>query len=187
MMLHGFPPMDFSMDVSLEMQVNNNCDLCDQKVTEIMHSIIAVYSVTYGNIMKLEARANPNLFMAVVYKYRDHGKIIRLHFEGAPIAPQPGEGRGGGAYYNAPQVNYPYHSPYAPPQQQLLAGNFGYPMLKPPPPQQKEAPEGVYKQHTVPPPFAMQPPPPMPLSSYSYIEPPYWPVATPSGGKCVIM
>ena len=135
----------------------------------------SVYSVTYGNIMKLEARANPNLFMAIVYKYRDHGKIIRLHFEGAPIAPQPGEGRGGGgAYYNAPQVNYPYHSPYAP-------------MLKPPPPQQKEAPEGLYKQHTVPPPFAMQPPPPMPLSSYSYIEPPYWPVATASGGKCVIM
>ncbi|KAJ4886483.1 hydroxyproline-rich glycoprotein family protein [Raphanus sativus] len=171
------------------MEVTKNCELCEQKVTGIMQSIIAVYSVSFGDIMKLEARANPNLFMAVIIKYRDHAKVNRLHFEGAPVTPQPGEG--GGGYYNAPHVNYPYpYSPYAPPQQQFLAGNYGYPMLKQPPPPQKEkeAPEGVHKQqHTVPPPYAMQPPPPMPLSSYSYIEPPYWPAAPPSGGKCVIM
>ncbi|KAG2317922.1 hypothetical protein Bca52824_021044 [Brassica carinata] len=146
--------------------------------------------------MKLEARANPNMIMAVIAKYGGHGKVIRLNFEGSPVPPQPGEGRSyygqsSSAYYNASYVNYPYPSPYAPPsqQQQFLAGNYGYPMLKPPPQTQKEAPEGVYKQqHTAPPPYAMQPPPPMPLSSYSYVEPPYWPAAAePSGGKCVIM
>ncbi|KAL0719558.1 hypothetical protein Bca4012_068882 [Brassica carinata] len=180
------------------MEVNNDCELCSQKVSEIMHSITAVYSVTFGDTMKLEARANPNMIMAVIAKYGGHGKVIRLNFEGSPVPPQPGEGRSyygqsSSAYYNASYVNYPYPSPYAPPppqQQQFLAGNYGYPMLKPPPPQtQKEAPEGVYKQqHTAPPSYAMQPPPPMPLSSYSYVEPPYWPAAAePSGGKCVIM
>ncbi|KAF8080880.1 hypothetical protein N665_0918s0020 [Sinapis alba] len=170
------------------MQVNNNCELCQQKVTEIMHSITALYSVTYGDTMKLEARANPNVILPAIYKYGDHAKVIRLHMEGEPITPQPGEGSyyGQSGYYNAP-VNYPYPSPY-PMQPQFLLGNYGYPMVKPPP-QEKEAPERVhYKQHhTVPPPFAMQPPPPMPLSSYSYIEPPYWPMAPSSGGKCVIM
>ncbi|KAJ0242427.1 hypothetical protein HA466_0208930 [Hirschfeldia incana] len=130
--------------------------------------------------MKLEARANPNLFMAAIVKYRDHGKVNMVKFEGAPVTPQPGEG--GGYYGQSGFYNPLFNNPYAPPQQQFLAGNYyGYPMSKPPPPPQKEAPQGVYKQHTVPPPFAMQPPPPIPLSSYSYVEPPYWPAAPPSG------
>ncbi|CAH8362525.1 unnamed protein product [Eruca vesicaria subsp. sativa] len=137
--------------------------------------------------MKLEARANPNLFMATIRKYQHHGTVNRIHMEGVPVPPQPGEG----AYYaqsgyNNAAVNYQYPSPYAP--QQFLAANYGYPMLKPPPQQkEKEASEEVYKQHTAPPSYAMQPPPPMPLSSYSYVEPPYWPTPPASGGKCVIM
>ncbi|KAJ0263941.1 Uncharacterized protein HA466_0023820 [Hirschfeldia incana] len=161
--------MDFSVDMSCEIKVNNSCELCHRKVTEVMQCLTAYYSVTYlgsNNTIKLKARANPNVIMWISHKYGDHGKISNFRMDGQPVIPQPGVG----GYY-------PYPSPYAPPPPQFLAGNYGYPMANPPPPPQKEAPQGMNKLHTAPPSYAIQPPPPMPLSSYSYIEPPYWPMS----------
>ncbi|CAN6893757.1 unnamed protein product [Brassica oleracea] len=208
-MLAAPPPMDFSVDMSCEIKVNNSCELCNRKVNEVMQSLTgtlflsfyfslvvddrfiflifiitaAFYSVTYlgeNNTIKLKARANPNVIMGISHKYGDHGKITNFHMNGQPVTPQPG----GGCYYgpsgynlpsNAPGY-YPYPSPYAPPPQ-FLPGNYGYPWPNPPPPQKESTPQGIYKQHTAPPAYVMQPPPPMPLSSYSYIEPPYWPMS----------
>ncbi|CDY23569.1 hypothetical protein HID58_068362 [Brassica napus] len=182
-MLAAPPPMDFSVDMSCDIKVNNSCELCNRKVNEVMQSLTAFYSVTYlgeNNTIKLKARANPNVIMGISHKYGDHGKITNFHMNGQPVTPQPG----GGCYYgpsgynlpsNAPGY-YPYPSPYAPPPQ-FLPGNYGYPWPNPPPPQKESTPQGIYKQHTAPPAYVMQPPPPMPLSSYSYIEPPYWPMS----------
>ncbi|KAL0900250.1 hypothetical protein Bca101_084211 [Brassica carinata] len=182
----GAPPlaMDFSVDMSCEIKVNTSCELCHRKVSEVMQSLTAYYSVTYlgeNNTIKLKARANPNIIMGISLKYGDHGKITNFYMDGKPVTPQPGAGYYGPSGYNnlpsnAPGGYYPYPSPYAPPQQ-FLAGNYGYPMQNLPPPPKESTPQGIYKQHTAPPSYAMQPPPPMPLSSYSYIEPPYWPTS----------
>ncbi|KAF2544781.1 hypothetical protein F2Q70_00023520 [Brassica cretica] len=62
-MLAAPPPMDFSVDMSCEIKVNNSCELCNRKVNEVMQSLTAFYSVTYlgeNNTIKLKARANPN-------------------------------------------------------------------------------------------------------------------------------
>ncbi|KAF3610964.1 hypothetical protein DY000_02050762 [Brassica cretica] len=146
-MLAAPPPMDFSVDMSCDIKVNNSCELCHRKVNEVMQSLTAFYSVTYlgeNNTIKLKARANPNVIMGISHKYGDHGKITNFHMNGQPFLP----------------------------------GNYGYPLPNPPPPQKESTPpQGIYKQHTAPPSYVMQPPPPMPLSSYSYIEPPYWPMS----------
>ncbi|CAH8384863.1 unnamed protein product [Eruca vesicaria subsp. sativa] len=172
--------MDFSVDMSCEIKVNRNCELCHRKVTEVMQSLTGHYSVTYlgdNNTIKLKSRANPNVIMWLNHKYGDHGKLTNFVMNGEPVTPQPGGGYYGPSGYNNLPSNapgyYPYPSPYAPQPKQFLPGNFGLHMANP---TQKEAPQGIYKQHTSPPSYVMQPPPPMPLSSYSYIEPPYWPL-----------
>ncbi|CAH2053850.1 unnamed protein product [Thlaspi arvense] len=160
-----------------------------------------VYSVDFvgeGNVIKLKARANPNLILAIIQRYGDHGKITNFHLDGQLFTALP---RGGfsspsGFYHPSTAAgNYQY-----PPQ--YFAGNYGYPMSNPPPPyfagncgnpmsippqKQTEAPAGIYKYHTAPPSFTHTPPPPRPLHSYAYVEPPYWPTSSSSGGNCVIM
>ncbi|XP_024015805.1 uncharacterized protein LOC18025177 [Eutrema salsugineum] len=194
--------MDYCVDVSCDMKVNRSCALCRQKVTELMHCLVAVYSVDFtgaDNSMKLKARGNPNAIMFIMDKYGEHGKITNLRLEGDLITSRSGGGfnsQSGGYYLpsNA-AANYPYmtSSPYPypyppPPPQSYFAGNCAYPMSNQPPPQQKtEAPRGIYKQHTAPPDFTHPPPPPRPLYNYAYIEPPYWPTSSSDGGKCVIM
>lgn len=132
-----------------------------------------------NNTIKLKARANPNVIMWLNHKYGNHGKFASFHMDGEPVTPQPGGGYYGPSGYNNLPSNAPVYYPYPSQPPQFLGGNYGYPMPNPPPPPppQKEAPQGIYKQHTAPPSYAMQPPPPMPLSSYSYIEPPYWPTS----------
>ncbi|KAF8109428.1 hypothetical protein N665_0095s0001 [Sinapis alba] len=147
-----------------------------------MQSLTAFYSVTFlggNNTIKLKARANPNVIMWITHKYGDHGKITNFHIDGEPVTLQPSGGYYGSSGYNLPSNAsgyYPYPSLYAP-QPQFLAGNYGYLMLNPPPPPKELTQQGINKQHTAAPSYAMQPPPAMPLPSYSYIEPPYWPTS----------
>jgi len=46
------------------------------------------------NSMKLKARVNPNVLLAVAERYGEHGKITNLRFDGEVMTP-----RGGGGYY----------------------------------------------------------------------------------------
>ncbi|KFK38647.1 hypothetical protein AALP_AA3G142100 [Arabis alpina] len=151
--------MDYTVDMSCVMKVNRNCELCRQKVTEMMQHVNVVYSVDFGgddNTIKLKARANPNIILAVIERYGEHGKVSNLRFDGEVMNFQ------GNGYYGQSGFYLPSNS----------AGYY------PPPPQQMEAaPRPMDHQNTA------RPFPSRPLYSYSYVEPPYWQKSS----SCVIM
>ncbi|VVA97459.1 unnamed protein product [Arabis nemorensis] len=172
--------MDYTVDMSCVMKVNRNCELCRQKVTEVMHCVNVVYSVDFvgaDNSIKLKARANPNIILAVIERYGEHGKISNLRFDGEVMNFQ------GNGYYGQSGLYLPSNSAgYYPPPPHVFAGNYGYPPTSNPPHQIESAPRRINNQLLEPP-----RPPAKPLHSYSYVEPPYWQTSSSSGGRCVIM
>lgn len=139
------------------------------------------------NSMKLKARVNPNILLAVIERYGEHGKITNLRFDGEVMTPRGGGYYGQSGYYLPSTAGgyYPYPSSYPPPPPYAFAGNYAYPTSNPP--RQTEAPRQVTNPHTAPPSYTLPPPPSRPLHSYSYVEPQYRSSSSSGGGRCVIM
>ncbi|EOA31590.1 hypothetical protein CARUB_v10014786mg [Capsella rubella] len=168
------------------MKVNRSCELCRQKVTEVMHCVNGVYSVDFvgdDNSMKLKARVNPNILLAVIERYGEHGKITNLRFDGEVMTPRGG---GGGYYgqsgYYLPSCTagsyYPNSSySYPPPPPYAFTGNYAHPT----------ADHAPRNPHTTPPSYTLPPPAPRPLYSFSYVEPQYRTSSSSGRGRCVIM
>ncbi|CAL9220627.1 unnamed protein product [Arabidopsis halleri] len=183
--------MDYTVDMSCVMKVNRSCELCRQKVSEVMHCVNGVYSVDFvsdDNSMKLKARVNPNILLAVIERYGEHGKITNLCFHGEVMTP-----RGGGGYYcqsgyyipSTCRGNYAYPSLYPyPPPPYVYGGNYAHPASNPP--RHTEAPRQVTNPHTTPPSYSLPAPPSRPVHSYAYVEPQYRTSGS-SGKGCVIM
>lgn len=199
------------------MKVNRSCELCWQKVSEVMHCVngtclstfvcvycfvddscwyskfpilltAGVYSVDFvsdDNSMKLKARVNPNILLAVIERYGEHGKITNLRFDGDVMTPRGGGGYYGQSGYYIPSTargNYAYPSLYPyPPPPYVYGGNYAHPASNPP--RHTEAPRQVTNPHTTPPSYSLPAPPSRPVHSYAYVEPQY----RTSGKGCVIM
>ncbi|KAL1204858.1 hypothetical protein V5N11_017460 [Cardamine amara subsp. amara] len=182
--------MGYTVDVSCVMKVNRSCQLCRQKVAELMHCLTMVYSVDFvgaDNTIKLKARADPYIFLDVIERYGEHGKVSNLRFDGEVMASRGGGYYGQSGYYlpTSTAGNYPYPYSYPPPPPYGYAGNCAYPMSNPP--HHTEGPRRMNNPHTAPPHFTMPMPPPRPLHSFSYVEPPNWPTSSSGGKGCVIM
>ncbi|KAG7581752.1 hypothetical protein ISN44_As08g014010 [Arabidopsis suecica] len=183
--------MDYTVDMSCVMKVNRSCELCRQKVSEVMHCVNGVYSVDFvsdDNSMKLKARVNPNILLAVIERYGEHGKITNLRFDGEVMTPRGGGGYYGQSGYYIPSTargNYAYPSLYPyPPPPYVYGGNYAHPASNPP--RHTEAPRQVTNPHTTPPSYSLPAPPSRPVHSYAYVEPQYRTSGS-SGKGCVIM
>ncbi|XP_010552368.1 PREDICTED: uncharacterized protein LOC104822732 [Tarenaya hassleriana] len=152
--------MEYTVDMSCEMKMHRGCKVCDQKVSEVLHCLHGLYSVDFlgdDGTVKLKGRVNPNVMLTVLERYREHGRVKNLRFEGEVIAV------GGGGYCNC-QTGY-YH-PYGPPPVSMAGNYYTYP---PPHPGRWRV-----SQHTAPPLPTLPPPPPRPFHSYLNMETQGW-------------